>query len=135
MACLCSGGSNKQPKTSLSSAQAEIYALSEACKDANKVTWIHEEMGRTSNRPLRVYVDNAAGISFQQSTCASSKLGGIFDNRWDWVKELKEQSQFTATKVATEKNVADMFTKCLTEPVRARLFSEIDAVANDCASR
>ena len=127
--------SNKQPKTSLSSAQAEIYALSEACKDANKVSWIHEEMGRCCTRPLRVYVDNAAGISFQQSTCASSKLGGIFDNRWDWVKELKDQSQFTATKVATEKNVADMFTKCLTEPVRARLFSEIDAVANDCASR
>ena len=127
--------SNKQPKTSLSSAQAEIYALSEACKDANKVTWIHEEMGRDSNRPLHVYVDNAAGISFQQSTCASSKLGGVFDYRWDWVKELRNASQFTATKVATEKNVADLLTKCLAEPVRARLFKEIEAVARDCASR
>ena len=127
--------SNKQPKTSLSSAQAEIYALSEACKDANKVTWIHEEMGRNCSRPLRVYVDNAAGISFQQSTCASSKLGGIFDNRWDWVEELKAVSQFEAVKIATDKNVADLFTKCLVEPVRARLFKQIEQVAYDCASR
>ena len=127
--------SNKQPKTSLSSAQAEIYALSEACKDANKVTWEHEEMGRDSSRPLRVYVDNAAGISFQQSTCASSKLGGIFDNRWDWVEELKQVSQFKAVKIATDKNVADLLTKCLIEPVRTKLFKQITEVANGCASR
>ena len=77
--------SNKQPKTSLSSAQAEIYALSEACKDVNKCSWVHEEMGRVLPRPMQVYVDNAAGISFQKSTCASSKLGGIFDNRVDFI--------------------------------------------------
>ena len=127
--------SNKQHKTSLSSAQAEIYALSEACKDANKVAWVHEEMGRVCNRPLRVYVDNAAGISFQQSTCALSKLGGIFDNRWEWVKELKDTSQFEAVKIATDKNVADLFTKCLVESVRTRLFKQIESVAYDCASR
>ena len=32
-------------------------------------------MGRVLPRPMQVYVDNAAGISFQKSTCASSKLG------------------------------------------------------------
>ena len=85
-------------------------------------------MGRDSSRPLRVYVDNAAGISFQQSTCASSKLGGIFDNRWEWVKELKDTSQFEAVKIATDKNVADLFTKCLIEPTRARLFKQIKTV-------
>ena len=47
--------SNKQPKTSLSSAQAEIYALSEACKDVNKCSWVHEEMGRVLPRPMQVY--------------------------------------------------------------------------------
>ena len=86
-------------------------------------------------RPLRVYVDNAAGISFQQSTCASSKLGGIFDNRWDWVEELKQVSQFKAVKIATDKNVADLLTKCLIESVRTKLFKQISEVANDCASR
>ena len=58
--------SNKQPKTSLSSAQSEIYALSEACKDVSKCSWVHEEMGRVLPRPMQVYVDNAAGISFQK---------------------------------------------------------------------
>ena len=80
-------------------------------------------------------MDNAVGISFQQSTCASSKLGGIFDNRWDWVEELKQVSQFKAVKIATDKNVADLLTKCLIEPVRAKLFKQITEVANECASR
>ena len=37
--------SKKQPSTSLSSAAAEIYALSEACKDARLRYWISEDMG------------------------------------------------------------------------------------------
>ena len=35
----------KQPCTSLSSACAEIYALSEACKDARLMQWRAEELG------------------------------------------------------------------------------------------
>ena len=126
--------SNKQPKTSLSSAQAEIYALSEACKDVNKCSWVHEEMGRVLPRPMQVYVDNAAGISFQKSTCASSKLGGIFDNRVDFIRELKDETAVEAVKVDTVKNVADLFTKCLSAPVRQCLFKQIDQIAISLAT-
>ena len=126
--------SNKQPKTSLSSAQAEIYALSEACKDVNKCSWVHEEMGRVLPRPMQVYVDNAAGISFQKSTCASSKLGGIFDNRVDFIRELKDEAAIEAVKVDTVKNVADLFTKCLSAPVRQCLFKQIDQIAISLAT-
>ena len=48
-------------------------------------------------------MDNAAGISFQKSTCASSKLGGIFDNRSDFVKELKDETAIEAVKLDTVK--------------------------------
>ena len=37
--------SNKQPHASLSSAAAELYALSEASKDARLRLWIPEELG------------------------------------------------------------------------------------------
>ena len=39
-----SGGKGR-PTTSLSSAQAEVYALSEACKDAQLTLWVGEELG------------------------------------------------------------------------------------------
>jgi hypothetical protein len=126
--------SNKQPITSYSSACAEIYALSECCREARLIAWIAEEMGRQVPWPLVVHVDNAAGVSYQHSTCASSKLRGVYDQRSDWVKELKDQSSVTAVKVKTEKNLADLYTKCHTVPVRRRLQKELEEVAAKIAA-
>ena len=66
--------SNKQPTTSLSSAEAEIYALAEAVKDVKYRYWVAEEMGDRMNWPAEILVDNAAGIAFQQSINSSTKL-------------------------------------------------------------
>ena len=85
------------------------------------MAWIAEEMGRKVSWPLVVYVDNAAGVSFQHSTCASSKLRGVFDMADKWVQELKDGKVVDAVKVDTTKNLADMLTKCLAYPVRNSL--------------
>ena len=97
---------------------------------------IAEEMGRYVPWPMVVYVDNDAGVSFQHSTCASSKLGGVFDYRWDWVKleELKDQTQITAVKVATEKNLADLYTKCQSAATRKVLQQELARIALEVAA-
>ena len=60
--------SNKQPTPSLSSAEAEIYAISTAVKDARTRLWIAEELNLKVEWPLVLHVDNAAGESFQHST-------------------------------------------------------------------
>ena len=52
--------SNKQPKTSLSSAVTEIYAMSAAVKDAKLSMNVAEEMLVTVTWPFKLYVDNAA---------------------------------------------------------------------------
>ena len=70
-------------------------------------------------------MDNAAGISFQKSTCASSKFGVIFDNRVDFIRELKDETAVEAVQVDTVKNVAGLFTKCLSVSVRQCLFKQI----------
>ena len=93
--------SNKQPITSISSAQAEIYAMSETARDARLRLWVHEELGGTVGYPFHILVDNAAGISFQGSTCQASKLRGIFDVRDKWVKDLKDVDVLQAVKVDT----------------------------------
>ena len=127
--------SNKQPLTSYSSACAEIYAMSECCREARLIAWVAEEMGRQVTLPLVVHVDNAAGVSYQHSTCASSKLRGVYDQRSDWIKELKDQESVTAVKVKTEKNLADLFTKCHTLAVRKRLQQELEQLAKDIAAK
>ena len=127
--------SNKQPITSVSSACAEIYALSEACRDVRLIAWVAEDMGREVPWPMVVYVDNAAGVSFQHNTCASSKLKGVFNYRWDWVQELRDQTQVTAVKVATDKNLADLYTKCHNSTTRQVLKNELAKVASSIPSK
>lgn len=104
--------SNKQPKTALSSAAAEIYAFSEAVKDAKLLLWRAEDWGIEVHWPCVIKEDNAATVSFQASTAMNSKLKGVFNLRDEWVKELKEAGIILAEKVDTRVNIADLLTKC-----------------------
>ena len=113
--------SQKQPKTATSSAAAEIYAMSEAVKDARIRMWVAEDMHMKVTWPMVLHVDNAAGESFQHSTCGTTKLKGIFNLREAWVQELKDEAQVNAVHVDTTKNLADMLTKGLKAEVRNKL--------------
>ena len=121
--------SNKQPVTSISSAQAEIYAMSEAMRDARLRLWVHEELGGKVTYPFPILVDNAAGVSFQGATCPASKLKGIFNIRQHWVQDLQDMAVTKAVKVDTTKNIADVFTKCLSHAVRQTLMQELAKIA------
>ena len=127
--------SKKQPKTSMSSAAAEIYAMSEACRDAQLRLWSAEEAGIKINWPVNLHVDNAAGESFQHATCQASQLKGIFDMRQEWVQDLQNEKKWNAIHVDTKINLADMFTKCLAAPVRTKLDEVLVEIANDIANK
>ncbi len=49
--------------------------------------------------------------------------------REQWVKELRDKRRAKAAKISTDKNVADMMTKCLTATVMNKLQMEIDILA------
>ena len=68
-------------------------------------------------RPIKIYEDNKAMISYQKSTKTNSKLRGIYNLRWAWIKELKDMAKIIAVKVATTENIADLLTKCQQRPV------------------
>ena len=78
-------------------------------------------MGLTRPIPIEIQVDNAAGISFQSKMNPDSKLKGMIDLRWRWVKELQDVQQVKAIKVATEDNISDILTKCHSRPIFNRL--------------
>ena len=136
---LCNGcpvqwRSNKQPITSTSSAAAEIYALSEGVKDARLLMWCAEELRIPTKYPIDIKVDNAAGVSFQQSTNLDSRLKGIFDLRLEWVCELRDKSLVRAVKVETENNLADILTKCQPSNVISFLMKRVEDIARILAT-
>ena len=85
------------------------------------VLWTAEEMGVKVKYPMEVLVDNAAGISFQQSTNMNTRLKGIFDLRLEWCRELRDKRQVKAVKVGTQENISDLLTKCHSGATQSRL--------------
>ena len=118
--------SNKQVVTAKSSAEAEIYALSTAVQDMQLLLWRSQEQGIQVKFPGHIYVDNAAGVSFQTKTNPETKLRGCFDLRDAWVKELQDAGLVKAVKVATELNVADLLTKCQAATTQCRLIKLVN---------
>ena len=109
--------SKKQPITCISSAAAEIYAMAEAARDSQLNAWKGEELGYAKRIPIEVQVDNSAGIIFQSKMNADSRIKGIFDLRWQWVRDLQDTSKIKAVKVKSENNLADILTKCMSRTV------------------
>lgn len=104
--------SAKQPVTALSSAEAEIYALSEAVKCGRLFQWRCEEMGMSMEWPMQIWVDNEQAVVFQKGTCVNSKLKGTFDMRLQWIGELKADNIVKGAKVDRENNLSDILTHC-----------------------
>ena len=98
---------------SLTSAMAEIYALSETVRVARSVAWRLEELNIMVQYPLVVKVDNRQSKTFQEGTCIKSRLRRIVDMREEWVLELIYLAKVMVKWVPAHSNKADMLTKCL----------------------
>ena len=105
--------SRKQPKTVLSPAHAEIYALSEGVREAQLFQWICRDMRVNLPVPITVNVDNSQCIAFVNSTCINSKLRGMIDTRESWVKEVKDDKLVAVQHVRSNCNYADVLSKCI----------------------
>ena len=107
--------SNKQQlKTALSPAEAEVYAMSEGCRDARDIAWTLEEMGCDISWPLKIITDSNGAYSFQKDNVPKSKLRGCIDRRDDWVAEVQDAGSINAEWISGEENMANIMTKCLT---------------------
>ena len=114
--------SNRQPRTSLSPTEAEVYAMSVGVKDACLSGWVLEEMGGKVSWPLPVCTDSSGAYSFQRDSCPESRLRGCFDLREEWVRELQEEGAVEVKMCTDAENLADVFTKCLpTYKFKARI--------------
>jgi hypothetical protein len=102
--------SKGQRSVSLSSSEAEYFALSEAAKEIKFVTQILLTMGIPVRLPVVVRVDNVGAIFMSENVSASSRTKHI-DIRYHFVREFVEDKFIKIIFVRTAENTSDGFTK------------------------
>ena len=107
--------SKAQRSVSLSSTEAEWYALSEAVKDVLFLKQLIENMGLKLKLPITLRVDNIGAI-FMTENVTSRTL----HIRSRYVRELVEDGVIVVKFVRTDNNDSDVFTKNLASELHSR---------------
>ena len=114
---LCGGavkwGSKLQAVTALSTAESELYAVTEATKEALFLRTLLSELGHSDlSKPARMYEDNSACIAQGMSLKARSKAKH-YVLRLRFLQERVARGEIYLVHCPTTRMVADAFTKQL----------------------
>jgi len=96
----------------VSSGEAEIFALSEAIRQALHLQYIGQEIGLEMPEKIPIMVDAAAAIAFAENTMGVGRMKHL-DLRSAWIQEMKNCGKIQIIKVDGTANDADFFTKIL----------------------
>ena len=105
---------------SLSSAEAELYALSELLKMARHISYVARDLGIDVPAVLPLETDSAAALGFCCAEGASGKMKHI-DMRSDWVQDLRNRNLCRLLRVPGNENPSDFMTKVHPAPDFQRL--------------
>ena len=108
--------SRLQKTVSLSSSEAEYYALSEAAKDLKFIVQILQSLQIKVKMPIIVQVDNVGAIFMAENVSATGRTKHI-DARYHFIREFIDDGWIKIVFVKTADNRADMFTKNVTSEV------------------
>ena len=108
--------SRLQKTVSLSSSEAEYYALSEAAKEIKFVVQILESIGIKVQMPIVVCVDNVGAIFMSENVSATSRTKHV-DARYHYVREFVEDGFIKIVFVKSKENKSDIFTKNVTQDI------------------
>jgi hypothetical protein len=108
--------SKLQKSVSLSSSEAEYYALSEAAKEIKFVVQLLESVHVKVKFPIMVKVDNIGAIFMAENNTATGRTRHI-DARYHFVREFVEEGYIKVIFVKTEENRSDMMTKNVSSDV------------------
>ncbi|GJW80206.1 retrotransposon protein, putative, ty1-copia subclass [Tanacetum coccineum] len=106
--------SSKQSTTAMSATESEYIAASEAAMEA---VWIRKFISGlgivpTINEPLNMYCDNSAAVHYANEP-GVQKGARHYHRRYHYVRECVELGEIKILKVHTDNNLADPFTKAL----------------------
>jgi hypothetical protein len=109
---LISWNTKKQPTVALSSAEAELMALVEATKEVAWLSMLLGELHYKIKRPSLIYVDNKSTINMAQNIGEHDRSKHI-RIRYNYIKEEVDSGEIKLEWTATDKQLADIFTKAL----------------------
>ncbi|CAI7889738.1 unnamed protein product, partial [Closterium sp. NIES-53] len=90
------------------SCEAEIYDGAMAAQELRWLTYLLTDLGEAPRSPPVLYVDNKAMLSLCQEHITKH-----IALRYFLARELQQRGQFCLAYVATQANIADIFTKAL----------------------
>jgi hypothetical protein len=102
--------SKSQKSVTLSSSEAEYFALSEAAKDVKFIFMVLQSLGIKVETPIIVKVDNIGAIFMAENVSATSRTKHI-DTHYHFVREFVVDGFVKIVFVKTTENKSDMFTK------------------------
>ena len=108
--------STRQKSVSLSTAEAEWYAASEAGKEIVYLRYILEQFGLPQRQATKLYEDSRAVICMAENP-VNRKASRHIDTRRHWIGEAVAAKVIELIACRTHKMVADALTKSLPAPV------------------
>ncbi|CAI7910092.1 unnamed protein product [Closterium sp. NIES-53] len=111
-----------------SSCEAEIYAGAMAAQELRWLTYLLTDLGEPPSSPPVLYVDNKAMLAL----CREQRLEHRTKHialRYFLARELQQRGQLRLAYVASEANIADVFTKALAPCDHQRFCTQLGLVS------
>eukprot|EP00961_Rhodomonas_salina_P130480 1756614-Rhodomonas_salina.2 len=105
--------SGRLPLVTLSSAESEYVQLTLACQEILHMLEVLQSLG-FAQEPTQIFEDNQAAIAICNNPCHCSRTRHI-KRRYHFIRQCIKDAEVYITYVASERNVADLFTKPLDE--------------------
>jgi len=102
--------SRAQRSVTLSSAEAEYIALSEAAKEVKFIVQVLDSLGIKVKQPVTIRVDNVGAIFMTRNASTSSRTRHV-DIRYHFVRKMVVDGEIEIIFVRSEDNLSDGFTK------------------------
>ena len=115
--------SRLQKTVSLSSTEAEYYALSEAAKEVKFIIMVLQSIGIEPTLPVIMHVDNVGAIFMAENMSATARTRHV-DARYHFIREMIVDNMIKVIFVKTDNNHADIFTKNTSQVIYNKLVKD-----------
>src|SRR5882724_1772116 len=102
----------KQPSISLSTTEAEYYALGIAFQEATWIRHVYQEIFKPLNNPVLIYSDNAGAVALSKNPIFHNRSKHI-DICWHYIRDLIRSKVIRSSHIPGINNGADFLTKAL----------------------
>ena len=118
--CLIIWKTKLQPHTTLSSTESKYVDLNDGAKEMLWAIRLLEEMCIKVQKPVPIFIDNQSAMALAKHKMTKPRTKHIA-LRYHWIREKVNDKTFEINYVPSKENLADLFTKILSQAQQAKL--------------